>query len=64
MIEPDFDNLYNSKMEIVKFIPYIPNMCWCMEPTTSSWHMVDPIENLPNYNRDSINMRISPLCEK
>ena len=58
MIKPNYENMYDSKMQIIKHIPYIPNLIWSIKPGPDSWHMVDPIKNLSTYNRDSITMRL------
>jgi hypothetical protein len=45
----------------LKSIPYIPNIAWCIKPSENSWHKVDPIKDLTDFNRDSLMMRYYKL---
>jgi hypothetical protein len=49
--------LLSENFKTVKQVPYIPNVVWCIAPSDNTWHKVDLIENLTDYNRDSITMR-------
>ena len=49
-------NLMESYM-MIETIPFVPNVAWCIKPSENSWHKVDPIKNLTDYNRDSLMMR-------
>ena len=49
--------LLTESFETAKQVPYVPNLVWCIAPTDKTWHKVDLIENLTDYNRDSITMR-------
>ena len=41
----------------VKQISYVPNVVWCIKPGDDSWHKVEPIKDMTEFNRDSITMR-------
>ena len=56
-------NVANSYMT-VKTVPFIPNIAWCIKPSNDSWHSVDPIKNLTDFNRDSLMMRYYKLTIK
>jgi len=49
--------LLTEDLKTAKQVPYIPNVAWCIAPSDKSWHKVDLIENLTDYNRDSLTMR-------
>ena len=49
-------NIKDSYMTI-KLVPYIPNVVWCIKPSENSWHKVEPIKDLTDFNRDSLTMR-------
>lgn len=53
-------NVMDSYMTL-KSIPYIPNIAWCIKPSENSWHKVDPIKDLTDFNRDSLMMRYYKL---
>ena len=56
-------NIANS-YKTVKTVPYVPNIAWCIKPSDDSWHSVDPIKNLTDFNRDSLMMRYYKLTIK
>ena len=53
-------NVMDSYMTL-KSIPYTPNIAWCIKPSENSWHKVDPIKDLTDFNRDSLMMRYYKL---
>ena len=52
-------NAFNVKISYmtIETIPFIPNVAWCIKPSEDSWHLVNPINNLTDFNRDSLMMR-------